>query len=99
MLTLGNQIKRTTTAIEMYNFDFQAMAWSAFPVLVDFNIEETAFGVGGFREAFKATSKHKDYSYTTWVVKDMRTLGQTPENYGSPVFIFYLDILVWYLQQ
>ena len=26
MLKLGNQIKRTTTAIEIYNFDFQAMA-------------------------------------------------------------------------
>ena len=33
--------------------------------------------------------KHKDYSYTTWVVKhyldksleDMRTLGQTPEQH------------------
>ncbi|CAH3177516.1 unnamed protein product [Porites lobata] len=89
MLKLGNQIKRTTTAIEIYNFDFQAMAWSASPVLVDFNMEETAFGAGGFREAFKATSKHKEYSYTTWVVKhyldksleDMRTLGQTPEQH------------------
>ena len=65
------------------------MAWSASPVLVDFNMEETAFGAGGFREAFKATSKHKEYSYTTWVVKhyldksleDMRTLGQTPEQH------------------
>ena len=89
MLKLGNQIKRTTTAIEVYNFDFQAMAWSASPVLVDFNMEETAFGAGGFREAFKATSKHKEYSYTNWVVKhyldksleDMRTLGQTPEQH------------------
>jgi len=63
MLKLGNQIKRTTTAFEIYNFDFKAMAWSASPVLVDFNIEETAFGAGGFREAFKATSKHKEYSY------------------------------------
>ena len=89
MLKLGNQIKRTTTTIEIYNFDFQATAWSASPVLVDFNMEDTAFGVGGFREAFKATSKHKDYSYTTWVVKryldksleDMRTLGQTPEQH------------------
>ena len=26
MLKLGNQIKRTTSAIEIYNFDFQAMA-------------------------------------------------------------------------
>ena len=25
-LAIGNQIKRTTTAIEIYNFDFQAMA-------------------------------------------------------------------------
>ena len=89
MLKLGNQIKRTTTATEIYNFDFQAMAWSASPVLVDFNMEEIAFGAGGFREAFKATSKHKEYSYTTWVVKnyidksleDMRTLGQTPEQH------------------
>lgn len=89
MLKLGNQIKRTTTAIEIYNFDVQAMAWSASPVLVDFNTEETAFGAGEFREAFKATSKHNEYSYTTWVVKhyldksleDMRTLGQTPEQH------------------
>ena len=52
-------------------------------------MEETAFGAGGFREAFKATSKHKEYLYTTWVVKhyldksleDMRTLGQTPEQH------------------
>lgn len=62
MLKLGNQIKHTTTAKEIYNFDSQAMAWSASPVLVDFNMEETAFGVRGFREALKATSKHKEYS-------------------------------------
>ena len=31
MLKLGSQIKRTTTAIEIYNFEFQAMAWSASP--------------------------------------------------------------------
>ena len=67
MLKLGNQIKRTTTGIEIYNFDFQAMAWSASPVLVDLNIEDTAFGAGRFREAFKATSKHKEYLYATWV--------------------------------
>ena len=65
MLKLGNQIKHTTTAVEIYKFDFQAMAWSASPVLVDFNMEDTAFGAGGFREAFKATSKHKEYSNTT----------------------------------
>lgn len=89
MLKLGNQIKRTTTAIEIYNFDSQAMAWSASPVLVDLNMEETAFGVRGFREALKATSKHKEYSYTTWVMKhylnksleDIRTLDQTPEQH------------------
>ena len=89
---LAGEQGRTTTAIEIYNFDFQAMAWSASPVLVDFNMEETAFGAGGFREAFKATSKHKEYSYTTWVVKhyldksleDMRTLGQTPEQQARP---------------
>ena len=58
MLKLGNQIKRTTTAIEIYNFNFQAFAWSASPVLAYFTMEETAFGAGGFKEGFKATSKH-----------------------------------------
>lgn len=65
------------------------MACSASPVLVDFNMEEMTFGVGRFREAFKATGKHKEYSYTTWVVKlylkksleVMRTLGQTLEQH------------------
>ena len=99
MLKLGNQIKRTT-AIEIYNFNFQAMAWSASPVLVYFTMEETAFRAGGFREGFKATSKHKEYSYTTWVVKnhldksleDIRTLGQTPEQHTKKsVELHYLQ--------
>jgi len=43
-------------------------------------MEETAFGAGGFREAFKATSKHKEYSYTAWVVKHyLDQSGSQPE--------------------
>ena len=99
MLKLGNQIKRTT-AIEIYNFNFQAMAWSASPVLVHFTMEETAFGAGGLKVGFKATSKHKEYYYTTWVVKhylnkslkDIRALGQTPEQHTKKsVELHYLQ--------
>jgi len=62
---------------------------SASPTIVDFNIEEKPFGACGIREAFKGTSKHKEYSYTTWVVKyflnksleDVKTLGQNPEQH------------------
>ena len=52
-------------------------------------MEQTAFGAGGFREASKVPSKHKEYLYTTWAVKHfldkslerMRTLGQTTEQH------------------
>ena len=89
MLRLGNHIKRTSTTIEIHTFDLKEMSWSGTPAKVDFNIEEKAFGTGGFREAFKASSKHKDYSYTPWVVKkylpksveDMRSLSQSPEEH------------------
>ena len=49
------------------------MRWSSVPIKAEFMIEELPFATGGFREAFKATSKTAGFEETTWVVKKYLT--------------------------
>ena len=45
------------------------MEWATISNHVEFIISESPFAVGGFREAFKATSINEGYKQCTWVIK------------------------------
>ena len=70
MMKLGKVInEKTTETIEMYTFELSDMAWSQ-PSMVEFSIAKEPFGRGGFREAFKASSKTVGFDDgQQWVVK------------------------------
>jgi hypothetical protein len=71
MLKLGKVIddKIGTKPIELFTFNISEMAWSCNSTTVKFSIENQPFGVGGFREAFKARTKACGFSNCLWVVK------------------------------
>ena len=45
------------------------MVWSRKPTTVEFLIDKEPIGEGGFREAFKATSKPQGFQGRDWVLK------------------------------
>eukprot|EP00794_Sanderia_malayensis_P021010 gene21010-23062_t len=60
----------------------EGMIWSTLPEKVEFKIEAEAFGEGGFRQAFKATSTTPSFS-GKWVIKRVKSVckvefGQVP---------------------
>ena len=70
MLCLGKlRPERKSTIISIYEFDFNNMLWSNFPIKAEFMIEHSPLGSGGFREAFKATSTTDGFKERTWVIK------------------------------
>ena len=70
MLKLGKVInEKTSTIISLFSFDIKEMAWSLMPKAVEFIINKEPFGSGGFREAFKATSKTPKFKSSVWVIK------------------------------
>ncbi|KAJ7349548.1 hypothetical protein OS493_038615 [Desmophyllum pertusum] len=70
MMKLGKVINdKSTESIELFTFDLTDMAWSSQPSTVEFSIVKEPFGKGGFREAFKATSKTPGFQHQQWVVK------------------------------
>ena len=70
MLCLGKlRPERKSTIISIYEFDFNNMLWSNFPIKAEFMIEDSPLGSGGFREAFKATSTTDGFKERTWVIK------------------------------
>ncbi len=94
MLKLGREIKSIPpTEILVYHFDFDKLAWDPTPVKVNFQINDDPLGTGGFRKAFKATSKTKGFDQTEWVVKkylpktvsDIEMLGQTVEQHTKKI--------------
>ena len=93
MLKLGKLITSTTTSVEIFNFDMSVMVWTGKPTTVEFSIEPEPFGTGGFRKAFKATSKDRGFNGSTWVVKrylekaavDIVAIGQTLEEHTKKV--------------
>jgi hypothetical protein len=58
MLKLGKAIKeKPSTIIELSSFDINQMEWSPEFHCVEFIINPVVIGVGGFHEAFSATSR------------------------------------------
>ena len=79
MLKLGREIfKRTTTVIDISQFDFENMTWCLVPQQAEFNIQSEPFGSGGFRQTYMATSITRGFEDKSWVVK--KYLRQTVEN-------------------
>ena len=93
ILKLGKVINKNTTSVLIYHFSLADMVWSKLQTAVDFTIEPEPFGVGGFRQAFHATSDHKDFKNTKWVVKrylpkaikDITETNQTLEEHTKKV--------------
>lgn len=93
MLKLGRKIDQTTTKIDIYSFNLDSMTWSSTPRPIDFVVDQEPFGVGGFRQAFKATSSAAEFSKVTWVVKryleraveDIAATKQTVEQHTKKV--------------
>lgn len=54
--------------MELFKFDLADMAWSSQPFMAELSIRSEPFGKGGFREAFKATSKTPTFQVQQWVV-------------------------------
>lgn len=69
MLKLGRVVQTTTTLANLFSFQIETMTWSTVPVPVEFVISSHLLGEGGFRKAYKASTKTKDFAKTTWVVK------------------------------
>ena len=70
MIKLGKLAKsKATTVVSMYKFDMEILSWSKVPTTVEFNEEDKPFGSGGFRKAYKATTKHSEFRGATWVIK------------------------------
>ena len=71
MLKLGklNANQTSSTVIKVFQFDMELLSWCKIPQSVEFHIEREAIGTGGFRKAFKATTKHPNFSSHAWVVK------------------------------
>ena len=70
MIKLGKiNTVNATTIVRIFSFDMEVLSWSKVPTTVEFYEEKEAIGTGGFRKAFKATSKHAEFAGTTWVIK------------------------------
>ena len=89
MMTLGKAICKTETApitIEVSRLNIETLKWSFFQS-VDFAIEESEFGRGGFRSAFKATTMSPVFLGRQLVIKyylpetleAIQSLKETPE--------------------
>ena len=76
-----------------FHFDLGSMTWCSTPVKVNFVADKDPLGTGGFRQAFKATSKTEGFDHTTWVIKkylfktvsDIEYLGQTIEQHTKKI--------------
>ncbi len=69
MLRLGNPLKKKTVGIQIFTFNLHDMEWASTSDDGEFIISESPFAVGGFRQAFKATSITEGYKQCTWVIK------------------------------
>ncbi|CAB4007574.1 transient receptor potential cation channel subfamily M member 6-like [Paramuricea clavata] len=99
MLKLGKVIKeKPSTIIELSSFDINQMEWSPEFRCVEFVINPVVIGVGGFREAFSATSRRDDFNTSTWVVKkylanaleNIKATNQTAEQHTRKVVKMHL---------
>ena len=67
MLKLGRTIEETSTVLEVFGSDLETLSWSKVPDRVEFSVAKTSFASGGFREAYKATSRDEKFSRKEWV--------------------------------
>jgi len=71
MIKLGKFNKATsssTTVIRIFEYDIGTFSWSKVPTVAEFNEDKEHFAKGGFRKAYKATSKNSMFS-GIWVIK------------------------------
>ena len=93
MLKLGKTIEETATVIEVFTFDLEALSWSKEPDRVEFSVAKTPFASGGFRKAYKATSRDKKFAGKQWVLKrylpetqkTIEEMGDTEESHTKKV--------------
>ncbi|KAJ7380733.1 hypothetical protein OS493_007106 [Desmophyllum pertusum] len=99
MLKLGKINNETATKIvKIFKFDMERLSWSKVATTVEFYEERGPIGTGGFRKAFKATSKHAEFIATTWVIKCylpdalkcIAETGQTVEQHNRKVVQMHL---------
>lgn len=70
MIKLGKLKKpEGTTVVNIYEFATDSHTWSQVPTTVEYLVEENAIGEGGFRRAYKATTRHPMFKSKTWVLK------------------------------
>ena len=91
MIKLGKFNKATSsssTIVNIFKYDIESFTWSKLPTVVEFSEEKEPFAQGGFRKAFKATSKHPMYSgvwvikrYLTNTIQEIEDLGQTAKEH------------------
>ncbi len=82
----------------MHEFDMDLMSWVKVPKTVEFCEEKNAIGAGGFRTAYKASSKHPDFVQNSWVIKHYLPValkciedpGQTAEEHNKKVVQMHL---------
>ena len=87
-----------TTVLHLHTFDMDLLSWSKLPITVEFNEEKEPFAHGGFRNAYKATTKHPQFKGTTWVikrylpdaVKGINDIGQTVQQHAQKVVQMHL---------
>ncbi len=70
MLRLGNPLKKKTVEIQIFTFNLSDMEWVSTSDHGEFIMSESLFAIGGFRQAFKATSIAEGYKQCTWVIKN-----------------------------
>ena len=87
-----------TTVVHLHTFDMDLLSWSKLPLTVEFNEEKEPFAHGGFRNAYKATTKHPQFKGTTWVIKrylpdalkGINDIGQTVQQHTQKVVQMHL---------
>lgn len=77
-----------TTVLRLFTYNMDILLWYQVPMIVEFNEQKEPFGKGGFRSAYKATTKNNELKGTTWVIKRylplprraLQTLGSVQNN-------------------
>ena len=99
MIKLGRlQETSQTTVVKLYTFEMESLTWSQVPLTIEFKEEKEPFGEGGFRTAYKAKTKHPQFSDRSWVIKrylskaidGIERTGQTLEQHTRKVVQMHL---------
>ena len=66
MIKLGkiDTTQAATTVVYLYTFDMDLLSCCKLPITVEFNEQKEPFGKGGFRNTYKATTKHPQFKGT-----------------------------------